>query len=44
MARPLLHEWRVEATIWPTKANQWSASPTYKAAKKLAAASHPHPL
>jgi hypothetical protein len=33
MARPLPHEWRVEATIWPTKANRRSASPTYKPAK-----------
>jgi len=32
MARPLSHEWRVKAAIWPAKANRRPASSTYAGA------------
>ena len=34
MTRPLAHEWRAKATIWPAKANRQPASSTYEAAKQ----------
>jgi hypothetical protein len=36
MARPLAHEWRAKAAIWPAKANRQLASSTYAGAFRIA--------